>query len=103
MGTISYDEVAAEIYRDDPKLAAEILNDCLLEGEQEEFLIALRHMSKAFGGMQELAKTTGLHEKTLYKTLSEKGNPSLKTLLSLIDVMGLQLNITPKNVHNADI
>lgn len=79
-----------------------MLNACLEDGEVEEFLLALRSVTKAFGGMAEVAKATGLHEKTLYKTLSEKGNPNLKTLLGTADVMGMRLAFVPDTrVHLA--
>ena len=45
-----HDEVVAELFRDDPQLALDLLNDILADGDQGDLLIALRQMSKAFGG-----------------------------------------------------
>ena len=92
---VPYDDVAVKMYKEDPALAAEMLNSCLEDGNLDELLIALRHMSKAFGGIPTVAKSTGLHEKTLYKTLSRQGNPNLKTLVSLAGAMGMRLAFVP--------
>lgn len=59
-------------------------------------LIALRHIVKAYGGLHEVASATGLHEKTLYKSLSASGNPTLKTLLGLAKAINMQVTFTPK-------
>ncbi len=93
--TKPFDDVAIQLYRDDPALAADMLNACLEDGDTEEFLLALRHVSKAFGGMPEVARATGLHEKTLYKSLSRKGNPNLKTLLGVAGAMGMRIALVP--------
>ena len=53
--TKPFDEVAIRMYREDPSLAADMLNACLEDGDTEGFLLALRHVSKAFGGMPEVA------------------------------------------------
>jgi DNA-binding phage protein len=33
---------------------------------------------------------------TLYRTLSKQGNPELRTLRALLDVMGLRLSVAPR-------
>lgn len=93
--TKPFDNVAVAMYREDPELAAKMLNACLEDGSTEEFLLALRHVTKAFGGMHEVAKATGLHEKTLYKSLSGKGNPNLKTLIGVAGAMGMRIALVP--------
>lgn len=100
-GAIPYDDVAARMYAKEPQLAADMLNACLAEGEMDEFLIALRHIAKAFGGLHEVARVTGLHEKTLYKSLNPTGNPTLKTLMGLADAMNMQLAFVPKTAQPA--
>ena len=93
--TKPFDEVAIKMYREDPALAADMLNACLEDGDIEGFLLALRHVSKAFGGMPEVARTSGLHEKTLYKSLSKTGNPNLKTLIGVAGAMGMRIALVP--------
>lgn len=46
-------------------------------------------------GMSALAAETGLSRETLYRTLSVKGNPNLKTLLAITKAMGLVLQVVP--------
>jgi DNA-binding phage protein len=43
-------------------------------------MLTLRRMSQAFGGVQKLAEDAKLNANTLYRTLSPKGNPELKSL-----------------------
>lgn len=45
-------------------------------------------------GMTDLAKKTGLSRETLYRSLSENGNPNLKTLLAVTNALGLSLTIS---------
>jgi DNA-binding phage protein len=52
------DEAMAEVFRNDPAYAAELLNSILEDGEQGELLIAIRQMSKAFGGISKIAEQT---------------------------------------------
>ncbi len=65
--------MAVNLYRQDPALAAQVLNECLADGSVEEFLLALRHATKAFGGMPEFARATGVYEKKFCNMLSKKG------------------------------
>jgi probable addiction module antidote protein len=71
--------------------ALELLNAILEDGEQEELLIALRQMTKAFGGVQSVAEKANLNPTQLYRTLSEQGNPELRSLAAILNVMGLPL------------
>ncbi|MFN3474680.1 MAG: addiction module antidote protein [Blastomonas sp.] len=58
-----------------------------------------RHIASALGdvarskGMTEIAKRTGLGRQALYSALSENGNPTLETLLSVISALGLRLTV----------
>jgi len=91
----SHDEAMAEMFRQDPAYAMELLNDILQDGAWDEAMIVLRQMSKAFGGVGEIAKKSGLHGKTLYRTLSPKGNPQVSTLDAVLRAMGLRLAVQP--------
>ena len=44
-------------------------------------------------GMSNLAKETGLSRESLYRSLSEDGNPNLKTLLAVCKALGVSMNI----------
>jgi probable addiction module antidote protein len=46
-------------------------------------------------GMSDLARSTGLSRETLYKTLSEEGNPTLSTLVKVLDTYGVRISLVP--------
>ena len=92
---VSNEEATVAVFRDDPELAAEYLNQVLADGKREELLLAMRYLTTAFGGVSGVARATKLNARTLYRTLSEHGNPELDTLTSLLKAMGLRLAVTP--------
>lgn len=51
-------------------------------------------------GMAAIAEASGQSRETLYRTLSEKGNPKLDTLLDVMSALGLRLTVAP--IENAD-
>jgi probable addiction module antidote protein len=42
-------------------------------------------------GMAQIAKQTGLSREQLYRSFSEKGNPTLKTTLAVMKALGIKL------------
>jgi probable addiction module antidote protein len=64
------------------------------EESQQVFLIALRNVAEAQGGIGALAKKAHVGRESLYKTLSGAGNPKWHTLVSLCVAMGLNLRLT---------
>lgn len=95
MGTRSHEEATIETFRDDPEFAAEYLNQVLEDGDQDELLVALRRMAGAFGGVAGVAEAADLNATTLYRTLSQRGNPELKSLCAILKVMGLRIAVQP--------
>ncbi len=93
-----YREFVTEIMND-PAEAAEYLRASLSEysddGNLEAFLTAVRSVADARGGIAELAKKTELNRQTLYRTLSKNGNPSIKTLRSVLSSLGFKLSVEP--------
>ena len=85
----------AELFKDDPAYALQLLNSTLEDGDQAELLIALRQMTQAFGGVQSVAETAQLSAPQLYRTLSPTGNPVLSSLSAILKAMGLRLAIQP--------
>ncbi|WP_313082982.1 addiction module antidote protein [Pulveribacter sp.] len=57
-------------------------------------LLALRHVAKAHG-MAEVARRAEVGEKSLFRALSENGNPTIDTLHKVLHAMGLRLSVTP--------
>jgi probable addiction module antidote protein len=71
------------------------LEEMLADGDARAVPVALRTVSDAVGGMTALAEQTGLNRETLYRTLSENGNPRRDTLAAIIDAFGLRLSVQP--------
>jgi probable addiction module antidote protein len=65
----------------------------LEHGDPRMVPIALRTIVEAVGGMSALARQTGLSRESLYRTLSERGNPRLDTLATILAVFGLSLTV----------
>ena len=40
-----------------------------------------------------MAQEAGISRETLYRTLSAKGNPTLKTLLAVLKTVGMRLSV----------
>ncbi len=78
----------------DPIEAGEYLNAALEEEDPELFLVALRNVAEAQGGVAQLAAKTKLNRESLYKMLSERGNPELKSLDTLLHALGFRLAVT---------
>ena len=95
MNDKSHDEAMAEVFKNEPAYAMELLNSILADGDQAELLIALRQMAKAFGGVRGVAKEAGLNPNQLYRMLSAEGNPEFRSLSTVLRVMGLRLAVQP--------
>jgi probable addiction module antidote protein len=95
MKSRSHEEAMAELYRGDPAFALDVLNSILEDGDQAELLIALRQMTKAFGGVPAVAEQAQLNPTQLYRTLSPQGNPGLSSLVAILRTMGLRLAVQP--------
>jgi probable addiction module antidote protein len=89
----AHDDAMAEAYRSDPAYALQLLNAILADGDQSEFLLALRQMAKAFGGVQAVAEQAQLNPTQLYRTLSQDGNPALSNFSAILKAMGMRLSV----------
>jgi len=71
------------------------------DDNQGELLIALRQMTKAFGGVPRIAERTHLNRTQLYRTLSANGNPEFSSLSAILKAMGLRLTVQRIQAPNA--
>lgn len=78
----------------DPEYAAEYLEATLSSGDKAAFLIALKDVVDAGGGVGSLAHQIHLSRPSLYKILSKNGNPTLDTLQQILKPLGLRVSIT---------
>ncbi|MGD0481046.1 MAG: addiction module antidote protein [Terracidiphilus sp.] len=67
----------------DPETIAAYLTEALESDDP-------RYIAKA-GGMSQLARETGVTRESLYRALSETGNPELGTTLKVMRALGVRL------------
>ena len=90
--TESYKDHLIESLKD-PEAAAHYLTACLDDGNPEVFLMALRDVAEAQGGMRKLSQQTQLNRENLYRMLSKSGNPALSSLGPILNSFGLKLAV----------
>ena len=80
----------------DPKFAAAYLTAALEDADATAFLLALRDVAEVHGGITRLAEAAGLNRESLYRMLSEEGNPRVSSLTAVLRAFGLKLSIAPE-------
>ncbi|MDW7748679.1 addiction module antidote protein [Halomonas sp.] len=91
-----HDDAVIEMLRDDPDMACEYLRAAFdeldEEGGESAFLMALRHVVEAQGGMAAVAERAKVSRESLYWALSPKGNPTLRTMTAVIKATGIHFH-----------
>lgn len=84
-------------YLQDPEEARGYLEIAIEEyeqdGDKDAFLLALRDVVDAQGGIGRLAQQTGLNREHLYRMLSKGGNPRLDTIGRVLHGLGFRLSV----------
>ena len=88
----SYDDLLMDMLKDEDRALA-YLNAALDEEDPRVFLIALRNVTQAQGGIAKIAARSGLNRESLYRALSGKGNPSVQTLAAVLGALGARLGV----------
>ena len=70
--------------------------NALLDGETAEGLSMLRDLVHAEITFKELARQTGLGEKTLHRMLNRRGNPTARNLGAIAKNIAEDLGIKPR-------
>lgn len=78
----------------DPGYAAKYLSACL-EDSEDAFLLGLRQVAQARGGLRKLAGETRLNREHLFRMLSAAGNPEFHSLRNIIARLGLKWAVRP--------
>lgn len=88
----SHDDAMAEPLREDPTFVS---NTCQLfqDGEPSDWLVALRQIAQAHGGVRAIAEKAELNAHHLYRTLSPQGNPEPRRLSAVLKAVGLRLAV----------
>ena len=96
---VSHHDREVEELRADRELAVEYLKAAMesLDNPDDRAagLLALRTVAEAYGGLGAIAAEAGISRESLYRTLSAKGNPTLKTLLAVLKAVGMKLSVEP--------
>ena len=74
------------------KVAMESLDD---PEDRAAGLLALRAIAEAYGGLGKIAQEAGISRESLYRALSPTGNPTLKTLIAVLNTVGMRLSVEP--------
>lgn len=79
-----------------PAYAIGYLNECFNDEDDRVFLLGLRHVAKAHGGIKKLAVKSGMNREHLFRMLSKKGNPRLESLRAIAHAFGWRLAFIPE-------
>jgi len=94
--SVLHDDAMVQLLKDDPAFAPVYLHQAFAEiddpGGYEAFMLALRHVIEASGGMTLVAKRAGISRESLYKSLSPEGNPSFKRIAEVASATGCPLS-----------
>jgi probable addiction module antidote protein len=102
---VSHDERSIEELREDRGYAVALLQLAMesLDNPEERggALLSMRAVAEAYGGLGAVAAQAGISRESLYRALSPKGNPTLKTLVAVLRTLGLRLSVAEKQPGNA--
>ncbi len=92
--TETFTEFDPAEYLTSPEAIAEFVTDALETGDAVYIAKAMGAAARA-KGMTELARETGLSREQLYRSFSEKGNPTLKTMIAVMKALGVDMIVQP--------
>jgi probable addiction module antidote protein len=86
------DELIKQLKKE-PIEAAMYLSLSLQDEDPRIFLTALRDVADAYGGITRISKSTKLNRESLYRMLSDEGNPSIESLTAVLRAIGFRLAV----------
>lgn len=90
----TYDPAAALV--DDEEIAV-FMAEAFETGDAAYIAKALGIVARA-KGMTEISRKTGLSREQLYRSFSERGNPTLKTTLAVMRALGVEMTAKTQSV-----
>ena len=79
----------------DTAFAAEYINEAIASGDKKVFLTALRDVIEARGSITDFAQQTDIPRQSIYRMLSEEGNPTVDKLAAIFEAMGFRIQVVP--------
>ena len=99
--TLRHDDVMIEKIKRNPRFGVEYLNASLHSDADtwfEEFMIALGHFSRAMG-ISASHLSQGRSRDAIYKALNKHRNPTIKTLRSILDGVGVEMVLRKRSIR----
>jgi probable addiction module antidote protein len=104
VGAVSHHQREVEELRADRELAVAYLKAAMAALDDPDdrgaALLAIRAIVEAYGGFSAVSEEAGISRESLYRSLSAKGNPTLKTLLAVLKTVGMRLTVEPGELSN---
>ena len=101
----THKEFMLDNFRENPEEMESYLQVALEEYEKdnnsEAFLLALRTIAEAKGGISTLAEQSKLSRQNLDKALSANGNPRFSTIELILKALGFGLSVHAVTVNSA--
>ena len=79
-----------------PRLACRFISDAISQGDPDYLKTALGDIVKAYG-VSNIARGTGISRQSIYKMFAKNGNPTHKSLIAILDYLGLKLAVKSKS------
>jgi len=80
-------------YLNTPEDIRDFLQEVLDTGDESDFIHALNTAARA-RGMTEIARKAGVTRASLYKSLSEDGNPGFFTISKVTKALGCRISVS---------
>ncbi len=80
-------------YLNTPEDIRDFLQEVLDTGDESDFIHALNTAARA-RGMTEIARKAGVTRASLYKSLSEDGNPGFVTISKVTKALGCRISVS---------
>ena len=93
MRLVSYEKDLYERLQD-LEFAALYLEEAIALNDKSTFLLAIKDVVEAHGGIGALSEHVDIKRPSLYQILSENGNPTLYTLQEILKPLGLRLSVS---------
>jgi probable addiction module antidote protein len=84
----------------DPRFASAYIMEAMQTGDSTYLIKAMNNIVKAHG-TSKISRATKLTRQALYKMFSPKGNPSLQSMQSVLESVGLTFQVVPRKEKRA--
>ena len=91
----NFDDLLEE-YLQNPDFALCFLNQALADDDINAFKKSLKDIIKIHGNISAIAKKANVSRGTLYKLMSDKGQPEIGTVLKVFHALGYDVTVTQR-------